>query len=387
VLGRLPIVLTAAALCGLVPCVAGAQTELTLELGASQIGPPLALDSESARFGVAGVRASHYSATGSGASVSVLAGRTLGGSNGGDFLTFTAGGTVASRWSAAWGASFDGRLVAFGVRAPYPYRAIGVEGGPTLEVQAGPAAIELSLIGGVGQSRIDLWRVPGGRTRVFTDQLWRAGVTADILLGSGPVRVGAAGGIHDTPAGTLSSGGGRVLLSGDWGAAEVRADMWRTPSGTEATAGIAMVVPLSAWSLRAFFGRSEPDPLTLSEPGRAGGGILVGHNLIHRDPGLQGGPQPYAVLAPTEGGARVRIEVRAPAGTRGVELVGDFTLWEAVPMQSHDDDWVVEVDVKAGTHHYGFLVDGEWYLPDDIRDVVPDEWGRASAILVIEGDE
>jgi hypothetical protein len=46
---------------------------------------------------------------------------------------------------------------------------------------------------------------------------------------------------------------------------------------------------------------------------------------------------------------------------------------------------MAEVDVANGTHHYGFLVDDEWYVPDDARDVVPDEWGRLSAILVIEG--
>jgi hypothetical protein len=54
-------------------------------------------------------------------------------------------------------------------------------------------------------------------------------------------------------------------------------------------------------------------------------------------------------------------------------------------MTRRGDRWVVELAVAEGTYHYGFLVDGEWYIPADARDVVPDEWGRLSATLVIEG--
>ncbi len=76
--------------------------------------------------------------------------------------------------------------------------------------------------------------------------------------------------------------------------------------------------------------------------------------------------------------------VNAPAAADRVELVGDFTVWEAVPMMRRGDLWEVELEVDAGAHHYGYLVDGEWYVPEDERSVVPDEWGRMSAILVIE---
>jgi len=386
VLGRIPLVLTAATLCGLAPRAAPAQTEVTLEVGASQIGPPVGLDAESARFGVLGIRASSYGLGGSGASLALLGGRTLGGSTGGDFLTLSAGGELATSWTPAWGASLEARMIAFGVRAPYPYRAIGIEGGPTLELSAGPVDLDLALVGGLGRSSLELWRVPGGRTRVFTDDLWRVGTTAELVLGRGPVRVGAAAGVHDTPNGTFSSGGGRVLLSADWGAAEIRADVWRTPQGTESTAGIALMIPMSAWSLRAYFGRSEPDPLTLAEPGSTGGGILVGHNFLHREAGSRDGSSPYVIVASTERGARVRVSIRAAPDVTSAALLGDFSLWEPLPMERAGDEWIIEVEMEPGTHHYGFLVDGEWYLPSDVRDVVPDEWGRTSAILVVEGE-
>ena len=56
-------------------------------------------------------------------------------------------------------------------------------------------------------------------------------------------------------------------------------------------------------------------------------------------------------------------------------------------MSRQGDRWLVEVDVAPGTHHFGFLIDNEWYVPDDAPDVVLDEWGRKSATLVIEGGQ
>jgi hypothetical protein len=64
--------------------------------------------------------------------------------------------------------------------------------------------------------------------------------------------------------------------------------------------------------------------------------------------------------------------------------MGDFTLWEPVDMRRDGEQWSIEIEIPSGTHHYGFLVDDEWYVPDDTLDVVPDDWGRLSAILVIE---
>ena len=63
-----------------------------------------------------------------------------------------------------------------------------------------------------------------------------------------------------------------MLFSASWVAAEVRTDVWSTPLGTEMTGGLSFVIPLSGWSLRGFFGKSEPDPLTLAEPGSGSGG-------------------------------------------------------------------------------------------------------------------
>ena len=48
------------------PAPALSQSEVILELGASQVGPPSGVDAATARYAVAGVRASRYTSNGSG---------------------------------------------------------------------------------------------------------------------------------------------------------------------------------------------------------------------------------------------------------------------------------------------------------------------------------
>jgi hypothetical protein len=288
----------------------------------------------------------------------------------------------------------DLRLFGFAIASPFPYRAIAAEGGPVLQYRRGSLSVKGAAIAGVGRSSIELWRVPGGPTRVFTDDLWRVGGTAEIMLGSGPVRVGMAGGAHETTGGVFASGGGRLVFAGGWGAVELSADLWRMPVGaevtgevsSEVTGGVAFVLPLSDWSLRGFVGRSEPDPLTLAEPGGGSGGLLLGRSLYTRLPG-ESTTLGHEIVAVRPTGARVRMSVEPPAGASRVEVLGDFTLWETVPMRREGERWVLDLDVEVGTHHFGYLVDGEWYVPEDQESVVPDEWGRMTAILVIEGIE
>jgi hypothetical protein len=361
-----------------------AQTDITLEIGASQVGPQIGDDTgESARFGVGGFRASHYSLTGSGISASLLLGHTLGGTSSGDFFSASLSSSMVEDWGGGWTAGMDLRLLGFGVRAPFPYRALAAEGGPVLRYRSRAVSLSAAAVAGVGRSRIEVPRVAGARSRVFVDDLWRIGGTTELLFGTPTVQAGIAGGLHETRGGTFASGGGRVVLVQGGAVIELRADVWDTPSGTDLTGGLEFIIPISAWSIRGFLGRSEPDPLTLAGPGSGSGGLFVGRSLYSR---LPSPPPPigYEVVADTPRGAWVRIRVDAPADATRVDVVGDFTVWDALPMTRRGEQWEVELEVEAGAHHYGYLVDGEWYVPEDDRSVVPDEWGRMSALLVIE---
>jgi hypothetical protein len=54
-------------------------------------------------------------------------------------------------------------------------------------------------------------------------------------------------------------------------------------------------------------------------------------------------------------------------------------------MQRDGDVWTVVMDVERDLHHFGFRVDGEWWMPDGAPGRTLDEWGRPTATLVVPG--
>jgi hypothetical protein len=364
-----------------------AQTDLTLELGGSRIGPAVGAEGDDARFVLAGLRGARYATSGSGVSASVLFGRTLDAATGGSFLSGVLEGTLANRWTPSLSAELDARILGYGVEEPFPYRAIAAEGGPSLRYRTPSLSLTLAGLAGVGRSELELWRVEDGPSRVFRNDLWRAGGSAEVLLGPATGSAGVVAEWHATPSGDYRSVGARVVLAGGWGLAELRADRWITPFATESVVGVSLVVPLgSSWSVRGFFGRTDPDPLTLAQPGSGSGGVLVGRSLYASEGSVPEASSLHEIVRAGPFTARVRFTVEPPASPTAVAVLGDFTLWDPVAMTLDDGAWVVEMDVPRGTHHFGFLVDDEWYVPDDANDVAPDEWGRPSATLVIEGE-
>lgn len=62
------------------------------------------------------------------------------------------------------------------------------------------------------------------------------------------------------------------------------------------------------------------------------------------------------------GGTTQSFFFAAPAAT-SVQLAGDFTHWQKQPISMHkgaDGIWRAKIELSPGTHHYRFLVDGEW---------------------------
>jgi hypothetical protein len=277
------------------------------------------------------------------------------------------------------------------VAEPFSYQAAAAEGSLGLRYRGGPISARLAGTGGVGRSRVVLSTVVQRMRhealvrQVLLDDLWRYGATLEVLAGAGRLAAGLAAGIHESAGGTFRSVGARVLAGGGRGVLQVRLDAWDTPEGVEKTGGITFYLPWGGWSARGTAGKPEPDPLLLAEPGRGAGGMLVGRRILGSSSAHLHVPL-YEVEERRAADAHVHFAVQAPAGARSVELLGDFTLWKPVPMTSRGGSWTAEVDVPAGTYHFGFLVDGAWYLPADAADAVPDEWGRKSATVVIEGE-
>lgn len=380
-----PVMVATAILClpHLHPELAAQTSDISVEVGGSSVSPPAGIDGEAARFFVAGFRALHFSPGGSGILGSFLVGRTLANGTGGDFLSGTLEGEGWWHFAGDWSAGLKARGFGFQVAEPFPYRSLGFEAGPGLRFAGRYLSATVQGVAGSGWSETDLLRTGQEPGETVEDELWRYGGTGEVLAGNRGVLAGLALGIHESSGGTYRSAGLRIIAGGRGPALELRLDAWRTPSGTETTGGIAFIVPIGGWNARGFLGRTEPDPLTLAEPGGGAGGILVGRRIVGRDPLPPPDPPLHEVLEFSGETARVEITVEAPREAREVEIVGDFTFWEPVPMDRDGSQWSVQLEIPEGTHHFGFLADGEWFLPDNAPDAVPDEWGRENATLVI----
>jgi 1,4-alpha-glucan branching enzyme len=62
------------------------------------------------------------------------------------------------------------------------------------------------------------------------------------------------------------------------------------------------------------------------------------------------------------GGLSQTFSLLAPDAS-SVQLAGDFTQWQERPINLQKDAdgiWRAAVKLPPGTHHYRFLVDGEW---------------------------
>ena len=364
--------------------VKGQLKEVSLEVGGSSVRPPSGVEGDAASFLVAGIRGMSYDFTGTGLTAALQIGRSVVEGNGGDFYSGSLDGAYWLPFGGGWSGGLEARGFAFEVTDPFPYRAVAMEGGPALRFATRHVSATLKGVMGTGWSRTELVPYADEEAITLEEDLWRYGFTGEALVGNGMVMAGLAAGVHDSPGGTYRSLGGRLLLRGAGPVVEFTVDAWETPLGTQTTGGLAMVIPLDGWSLRGFLGKSEPDPLTLAEPGGGSGGVMLGRRIWGRDPLPPAKPPLHEVLEDGEGEARIRVRVEPPRGAADVQLMGDFTLWEPVPMERDGDRWVAELEVSEGVHHFGFLVDGEWFIPEDAPDTVSDEWGRTNATLVIE---
>lgn len=66
-----------------------------------------------------------------------------------------------------------------------------------------------------------------------------------------------------------------------------------------------------------------------------------------------------------------------------VQLVGDFTQWQERPIslrKGADGLWRTMVEMSPGTHHYRFLVDGQWRDDPDCILRAPNPFGSENML-------
>ncbi|MGD9056068.1 MAG: glycogen-binding domain-containing protein [Desulfobacterales bacterium] len=70
-----------------------------------------------------------------------------------------------------------------------------------------------------------------------------------------------------------------------------------------------------------------------------------------------------------------------------VELAGSFSGWKTIPMKKMGISgyWEVTVDLYPGEHHYSYIIEGNWRIPDPtILTREKDDFGGENSILDIQ---
>ncbi len=148
----------------------------------------------------------------------------------------------------------------------------------------------------------------------------------------------------------------------------------------EVQLGISLTVPIGPrWSLELTGARSGPDPL-LGSPAGLDGSVLVSWNAAAS---AVGGSPLVTLIADGSTVAVFRLPLK---DARSVSVLGDFSDWQPIPMAKQGKTWVARVPVQPGLYHFGFLVDGDWHVPEGAPGKITDEFGRWNATLVVPGE-
>ncbi len=276
------------------------------------------------------------------------------------------------------------RARAFGLdySQPFDYRALGAALQPRVSTELGNSV--LSLRGDLRHGSWSLSVPPGSTDTAATGTLALTGaaLTLGRLVGPAWVEAGAEsyrGAFDGWFTGALATAS---LSRGPFDLG-VTARAWSTPIGAElGVSATAAFTPTSAATIRLEAGRYATDPL-YGTPGSFGASLAVSVRVgsLAVAPRRTG---PVELADSAAGGRKARFRLRLPHAT-SVAVAGDFTDWRPRPMARAGEDWLLELTVPSGVHHFAFLVNGRnWFVPEDAPGVSADEWGRRNATLVVD---
>lgn len=347
----------------------GQETRVYLDAGVSHARPPAETEADPTTYGQLGGRlvvGPLYAALYGGLAMDEAAADWIGG-------TLAASAQFTRFRKPGFG--FTGLLSAFSVGEPNRYDAIGARAIPELYIPTGPTTVVLRGYGGIGRSEVtDATQIPA--VAVTTD-LWMLGGGAEVVGASRGTRLWGGVEGFDATSGTYLAayaGSSGTIDRAIWSAS---LKVWETPGDTEVELNFTLALPIGhALSLQGRAGRTGPDPL-LDTPASVDGSATLTWDVLAP---LEL-PQPvYSIVD----GPRPAVRFQIEAGeAESVELVGDFSSWDPIPMTKRGDRWVAELELAPGLYHFGFLVDGEWRVPDHSPGIVADEFGRENATVVV----
>jgi len=277
---------------------------------------------------------------------------------------------------------------AFSVGDPGPYRAAYATAEPGIQLSMGGARVSLSGYGGIGSSEVTTFRTFVRDTRfgrrvyeigvAVASDLWSVGGVLEWAQRMGAIEPRVSLEAYDSPQGAYSVGRLGLEIQPPGGVFYLEASLWDTPYGEDVAFIAALQIRTGARSsFQASGGRYGPDPLLDTEiAGGVGAGVTVKLASL--------GPKPefaWEVRAGDE--PELLLTLRIPdAGV--VECAGDFTDWRRVALARNGSVWTVRLPIHAGAHHFGFFVDGEWYVPPEAPGLTEDEWGMAQATIIVD---
>lgn len=94
-------------------------------------------------------------------------------------------------------------------------------------------------------------------------------------------------------------------------------------------------------------------------------------------------PKSIKALSPKK--VKQTFSFNAPAAL-SVLLVGDFTQWQQHPIplkRKRGGVWQTTVPLEPGTHHYRFMVDGEWRDDPECTLHLANPYGSQNAVRVV----
>ncbi len=363
--------------------MAAQRATVWVDATAASARPPAGIVAQTALYGIAGLSARLDAGAGGAFDLSLHGGRSGSGQT-----------TGWGEGEAGWSLNGANRILAWGLRAaafgldyaqPFRYRA----GGGTLEPRLSFTRHSTTLTlrgefqaGAWDRDGLDSLAVLADSAR--TGSLGVAGGAGSLARQFGPLWLEAGGEAYQ---GALEG-----WFAGPFASARLAAGIlqltlsgrtWSTPlgrdNGFDATADIALG---NRATLRADIGRTLLDPL-YGTPGSLGASLGVIWQLNSSRPASV--RRPLTELGNATGGGRItRFRLHAPSA-RSVALAGDFTAWRPRSMARQNGDWVLELTVPPGVHHFAFVVNGkDWTVPRDAPGVSTDEWGRKNATLVVD---
>lgn len=325
--------------------------------------------------------------------------------SGGFFHAIGSGGLALNQDGASWASAQAGggwlqpisRHASVGIAAvgeaftvgdPVPYRAAYAAAEPELRFVSGGTAVRLSAYGGLGSSEVTAIRTVVRDTRfgprryevgtVVSSDLWAWGGRAEVGQQLGALKLLVAVEGYDSPQGTYAVGRLGLEVHARSGVFYAEGAIWDTPYGEELTmvAGLRVITGRES-SFQASGGRYGPDPL-LDSPAAGGLGASASLQLARF------GPQPDLTWTVLEGAEQTLVLTLRVRGAAVVECAGDFTDWSRIPMLTDGDVWRIALPIAAGAYHFGFFVDGEWYVPPEAPGLAEDEWGEVQATIIVD---